>query len=123
MALHGVGVGHGPALAVLVDERLAIVADLSRNADSFAHLVSFHVVLFHVTRFSAFLRERQKRCQERKRQRHQYQLFHAELLSERTALGGTFFMWVPAFHFRPYVARTIGFWDRTSVLFCSASGQ
>src|SRR5215468_5731737 len=98
MAFQGLWVGHRPALVVLVDERLAIGADLAGEARRFRRcLFGFRRVLLHLTRISRFLRQREQGQRERKREGNQYQLFHTGTPSERTTLGGRPGCVVPAF--------------------------
>jgi hypothetical protein len=62
---------------------------------------AFMVSCFIWSGLAGFLSECQEGCHHRKRQRNEYQLFRAELLS-KTILGGTLSVcWVLAFRFGP----------------------
>ena len=60
VALQRLRVGYGPALIVLVDKRLSIVADLAGEVDRFGgHLLGFRGFLLHLAGFGGLLGKRE----------------------------------------------------------------
>lgn len=60
VAFQRLRVGYGPALIVLVDQRLPVVADLAGEVDHFGrHLLGFRSFLLHLPGFGGVLSQRE----------------------------------------------------------------